>query len=187
MSAEDEEETDRQQLGSSVIDSLLPQRRQSEENGLAARYTCTTAFDGNRRITDGRRASSSSIRRESGTLFHPLSNLIPVPPSDLITTSALPRDDSANTNLGLSIKVLFLYRNLVLSNSLLNANHHYRMNRTSIQSKNLGRMRPAFLNITALSIFLHLSHAGTSAFGRLKYKYTGKHSEGNRFIRNYEL
>ncbi|RWS26597.1 U2 small nuclear ribonucleoprotein A-like protein, partial [Leptotrombidium deliense] len=26
-----------------------------------------------------------------------------------------------------------------------------------------------------------------SAFGRLRYKYTGKHSEGNRFIRNHEL
>ena len=27
----------------------------------------------------------------------------------------------------------------------------------------------------------------TGAYGRLKYKYTGKHSEGNRFIKNHEL
>lgn len=26
-----------------------------------------------------------------------------------------------------------------------------------------------------------------AAFGKLKYRYTGKHSEGNRFIRNSQL
>lgn len=112
-----EEENDLQTGTSSVTDNLLSgRRRHSEEgpnNNNLARRGVIPLDGGNRRnlIEVGRRASSysqsspwtSNIRRESGTVFHPLSNLIPIPASDLITTSALPRDDSSSntTQLGL--------------------------------------------------------------------------------------
>lgn len=95
MSTRIAEEDDLETGTSSLIDNLLTRRRHSgeEENGLVRRGG---GSDGNRR-----RASTLSTRRESGTLFHPLSNLIPVPASDLITTSALPHNESnANTHLG---------------------------------------------------------------------------------------
>lgn len=89
-------------LHSGVIDNLLTGRRQSE-NGLARVRGCDTT--GNRRIGDGSRrnsteTSSTAFRRESRTLFHPLSNLIHTPTTDIITTSALPRSDPSNTHLG---------------------------------------------------------------------------------------
>lgn len=98
-SSRNEEGENDLQLGVSVIDNLLTGRRQS--NGLARRGSDS----GNRRIVDGGRrnsasTSSSTFRRESGTLFHPLSNLIHTPTTDLITTSALPRSDTSNTHLG---------------------------------------------------------------------------------------